>query len=64
MVETSVQAQLRPLGWLWMLGLLFWKYLRLPKRQYFQGLRERAPMAEGDHALWEDESLVKVSVNH
>lgn len=28
MVETSVQAQLRPLGWLWMLGLmLFWKYL-------------------------------------
>ena len=29
----------------------------------FQGLRERAPMAEGDHALWEDESLGKVSVN-
>lgn len=53
MVETSVQAQLRPLGWLWMLGLLFWKYLRLPKRLQtisvdkvlFQGLRERAPMA-------------------
>lgn len=70
MVETSVQAQLRPLGWLWMLGLLFWKYLRLPKRLQtisvdkvlFQGLRERAPMAEGDHALW-DESLGKVSVN-
>lgn len=34
MVETSVQAQLRPLGWLWMLGLLFWKYLRLPKRHF------------------------------
>lgn len=49
MVETSVQAQLRPLGWLWMLGLmLFWEIPPAAKKAVFsKGYGRELPWQKG-----------------